>query len=249
MSSLFDIPQSLALILALAAADGGPPADRASLTAVPAAAVSADPNPYRFTDQSFMAAIESGAGGAELADVRRGIFRTSSGRYYVPSESERRRIQVLKRDSDLAALLAFSNARRNVPAMKSALGRRPEAGELYLAHVIGTDTAVKLIRLAQDRPLASVSSALPEVAAEFPEIGKLKGTSAQARTVYERLSRAPFRFGSIETAEALPASLRLSDEEPGGARLAGMSDIAAALIAVPQATASLDWTAEIQEAP
>jgi len=72
----------------------------------------------------------------------------------------RREILALRNDPELSARMAAELARENAQTLQSRLGRAPNAGELYAAHVMGSGGAIRLIEAAQ--------SGAPSAAAIFP---------------------------------------------------------------------------------
>lgn len=150
MSSLVDVPAQLALALTLAAGAPEPPPLQA-----PAAAISHQVD-LRFTEQSWLAGLK--AHGAELghSEAATRIFRTSSGRYYVPVPEERQAILTLRHKAHIALPLAARLARANAEALRQRLGRAPTAADLYLAHVWTLEIAAGMIEAADRQAAAPV---------------------------------------------------------------------------------------------
>jgi hypothetical protein len=103
-------------------------------TAAPAGA-------YLMTEQSWLTACSAYAPEAPLA---RRIYKTTSGRHYVPVEADRQDILSLRRDERLAALLTRRMAHDNRAVLAQRLGRQPTAGELYIAHLFGAEATLRL---------------------------------------------------------------------------------------------------------
>lgn len=202
MSSMFDVPQHLIMLLALAVSGG----DAGRVTPAPPApamaAASAASSPITFRDQVWLEALKCGAGGEELAGDAVRVFRTSGGRYYVPVESDRRQIMELKRDADIAALVAFGFARCNGAVLRNGLSREPSAGELYIAHVLGGETALDLIRLAGREPETRLKDRWPEIAAALGELKDARGPTATVGAVVSRMKAGVERRPSGEEVAA-----------------------------------------------
>lgn len=242
MSSLFDVPQALVMILSLAASGAGeavPPAH------IGTRAAAADANPYRFTDETWLRALHSGAGGDELSQVQAGIFRTSGGRYYVPAEAERKRIAALKRDPEIAALVAYGSARLNAKAMAPALSHAPGASDLYIAHVLGAKTAISLIALVTEHPAEPLVARLPEFAAIAAEMAGDKASKVTAGALYRRLTKS---FPAAAPAPHIDVAFPLIELR----KLASRTDEPPApwglQSATPHEMALLDWTAQVSAA-
>ena len=61
----------------------------------------------------------------------------------------RRDILALRNDPELSARMAGELARENATTLQARLGRAPNAGELYAAHVMGPNGALRLIEAAE----------------------------------------------------------------------------------------------------
>ena len=138
MSSLFDVPAQLALVLSLAASGAGeaprprPVAETAAIASAPSLL---DPEPLegplRFSEGTGCARSARTPAARRDADYSARIFKTSGGRYYVPAAAERRQILGAHVRMPLSrprrAGVRADNARR----MRAALHRAPTAGDLY----------------------------------------------------------------------------------------------------------------------
>ena len=72
----------------------------------------------------------------------------------------RRDILALRSDPEISARMAGELARENAQALEARLGRPPCAGELYAAHVMGPNGAIRLIEAARQ--------GAPDAASLFP---------------------------------------------------------------------------------
>lgn len=97
----------------------------------------------------------------------------------------RKAILDLRYDPELSARMAGELARENAAALEGALGRKPSAGELYAAHVLGPGGATRLIEAA--------GRGAPNAAALFPrEAAANKGlffNDGAARSAAQLLAR------------------------------------------------------------
>lgn len=93
--------------------------------------------------------------GAQAAQIS-----VQGGRSVVNDPQARAQILALRNDPELSALMAGELTRENASFLQSRLGRAPQAGELYAAHVMGPGGAVRLIQAAE--------SGAPSAAAVFP---------------------------------------------------------------------------------
>jgi hypothetical protein len=193
LSSLFDVPAQLALVLSLAASTAGhelPAAPAAEATAP--AAIIATPEtlegPLRFGERTWLRALKEAPAEADAESYALRIFITSGGRFYIPTADERRRILEARHDSALAEALARAFAQSNARRMYAVLGRAPTAGDLYVAHVLGPEAAIALVTAAAGTPDDGVAKTFPELASALPELSG--ATSMTVGQFYRRLSGA-----------------------------------------------------------
>ncbi len=194
MSSLFDVPAQLAMLLSLAASTAAtePSAEVAELAAPAAdAAIVSEPleGPLRFGERAWLRALHENPKEAEACGAR--VFVTSGGRFYIPTPADRSRILAVRNDPLLAARVARAAADRNAVRMRTALHRSPTAGDLYIAHVFGAETAIGLLKAASQAPDAALKAQFPALASNAAE---LSGDGAKAPITvgqfYRRLSGA-----------------------------------------------------------
>ena len=153
MSSLFDVPAQLAMLLSLAASTAAtePSAVAVAEVAAPAAdvAIVSEPleGPLRFSDRTWLRALHENA---KEADARaHACFVTSGGRYYVPPPSDRSRMLAMRNDAEFAARIAWAAADAECrDACTPRCIASPTAGDLYIAHVFGAETAISLLDTA-----------------------------------------------------------------------------------------------------
>lgn len=209
MSSLFDVPAQLALVLTLAASgpgDGAPIAPPVETAAVASASslLDAEPleGPYRFSETSWLRALRDDLpAGEKQPDITSRIFKTSGGRYYVPAAAERRSILAARANADLAVRAAQAFASHNAARLREALRRPPTPGDLYIAHVFGPEAAIKFIRQAETRPNDPAAPLAPELAPSEPnpETGAPPPTLVQ---LYNRLTEPMRQFARTPAAQA-----------------------------------------------
>ncbi len=114
--------------------------------------------------------------GAEAAALQQGVHGDT-----------RRAILALRNDPELSARMAGELARENAQALQARLGRAPNAGELYAAHVMGAGGAVRLIEAAQ-QGAPDAAALFPREAAANRGLFYADGAPRSAQGLLERLS-------------------------------------------------------------
>jgi len=125
---------------------------------------------YQFTNATWMQTLARH--GAELGLPALG-----------PDPASREAAMALRFDPQASALMAAGLASDNKAALTSALGHAPDASELYLAHFLGADGAVKFLNALASDPSQSAASLLPAAAASNRSI--FNRTDGSARSVSE----------------------------------------------------------------
>ncbi|MFA6139749.1 MAG: hypothetical protein WC684_03420 [Hyphomicrobium sp.] len=233
MSSLFDVPAQLAMLLSLAASSAAPgPTAAVLVTVVPADVMPlAEPleGPLRLGERSWLRALHEDPAEAEAIAGR--VFVTSGGRYYVPTAADRNRILEARADPAIATRVARAAAERNAARMHAVLHQRLTAGDLYIAHVFGAEAAISLLTAAGEAPEAELQKRFPALAASTAGIEPGLSAPVTVGQFYRRLAGAvsePPRLVAIGLRPTLA-------EEPRR-------------IAVPEESATVDWQANVNVA-
>lgn len=197
MSSLFDVPVQLALVLSLAASAGGPEDPTAtsgaelSLSASQnTAAVEPLKGPFRFSERVWLRALKESGQSGGAGNYAGRIFKTSGGRFYVPAASERDEILNARANVAVASRVARAFAELNGRRMRPTLGRDPTSGDLYLAHLFGPEVALSLIQQAKATPDELATAHYPDLLATAPETLFHDGKPVTVGALYHKLTRS-----------------------------------------------------------
>lgn len=98
----------------------------------------------------------------------------------------RRDILALRSDPELSARMAGELARENAQTLQARLGRAPNAGELYAAHVMGPNGALRLIEAAEQGAPSAVAL-FPREAAANRGLFYVNGQPRTAQQLLDRL--------------------------------------------------------------
>ncbi|MBN2751915.1 MAG: hypothetical protein JXQ84_04330 [Rhodospirillaceae bacterium] len=170
---------------------------------------------FQFTRQTWLDLFQRYGrvyGQGDLADV---IVRAAKGGLTVPDTDEGRLILNLRHDPDLAAHLAAEYTRENRRVLTRAMGRAVMPEELYIAHFLGAQGAVQLLRAVDSRPSVRAASVFPDAAASNPGLfyPRPERVAVSVSTLHRRLVRA-FRRELLRFASFSPeAFTRLPSRE------------------------------------
>lgn len=172
MSLSLDIPLHLALALLLATGEPLPAhVDRRVLEPARAQRGQATPRAgLGFSEDGWLAAVRGHGAACGLGDLAQRIFRTSSGRVYAPTETDRRAIVGLAAEPAVAACVTITAARAHAERLAAMTGRPARPAELYAAHVMGIEAAETLVRAAAATPDGPAAEHVPEAALAEPAL-------------------------------------------------------------------------------
>jgi hypothetical protein len=114
--------------------------------------------------EAWLATVREDGRDHGLAAKAERIFRTSSGRYYVPDERDRLAIMALRGNRAVAAALAQAFEHRVEALLAERIARRPMRRDLAVLAALGPTDAARLIKLAEKAPDQSAAAHLPEAA-------------------------------------------------------------------------------------
>ncbi|MDH3579953.1 MAG: transglycosylase SLT domain-containing protein [Hyphomicrobiales bacterium] len=159
---------------------------------------------FQFIENTWLQTVKEEGGRFGLEKYSPHIFKTSSGRYYVPDREIRSEVLKLRHDPEVSAMMAGAFTQQNAEYVGSRLGRKPNQGELYIAHFLGPAGATKLISLAENRPSARADAQFPKAAAANRGIFYSYGKARSVSQVYEMLVSDHSRMESLAVANADP---------------------------------------------
>ena len=155
------------------------------------AATSSASGPFQFIDQTWLSVVSKYGAMCGLADLAHKI-ESRHGVYYVKNAEVRRHILALRKDPYLSSFLAAQLTKENALFLRQALKREPLEGDLYVAHILGPNDAVRLIMTTSTDPTRSAASMFPTAArANYAVFYQPDGRPRSVSELYEYLTRYP----------------------------------------------------------
>lgn len=115
-------------------------------------------------------------------------IEVSGGDYFVRDPGTKAQILSLRENPEVAADLAAAFTRSNGEYLKTAFGRMPSAGELYIAHFLGAQGAEKMFRAGLQNPDQVALNLFPRQAqANRTIFYNQDGSARTVRQVYQVL--------------------------------------------------------------
>lgn len=143
---------------------------------------------YQFIDSTWLTMVREEGRNLGLARFAEQIGRDASGRPTVADPATRQQILALRDDPAVSALMAGAFTNRNAAELRSATGRDPTEGELYMAHFLGSGGAARLINANQTNPQASAARLFPDAAGANRRIFFDQGRPRTIAEVYQVLA-------------------------------------------------------------
>lgn len=186
LSSGVEVPAHLAVAILMAA--GVVPGDAPA----PAAQSAARAVPHRaavLADDQWLELLHAHGETAGVALAKR-VFKTGSGRIYVPVAEDRQDILALKRNQAVVSRVMALAAKANAQELEQQLGRPATMSEIFAAHVLGAQGAADLIAAAATEPQRPSIEVLPAAALQYPGLFFDRTRPRSCAGVLEALSNA-----------------------------------------------------------
>ncbi len=168
---------------------------------------------FQFIEQTWLGLVKDHGASHGLAAQANAITRGSDGRYRAGGDKDA--ILALRKDANIAALMAGEHAKSTSATLQNALGRQPCGGELYAAHFLGPEAACKLIKLAENNPGMSAAAQFSAAASANKTVFyHADGSAKSVREVYDWALRQPGGADTIRSVPLAPAAAPLQPQNP-----------------------------------
>lgn len=189
------VPQSLAYVLTSAGDRNGVDFDyllqtairESSLNPQAKAQTSSATGLFQFLDSTWLQVLKEEGPRLGYGDVASQVTRTSGGDYTVADPATKAQILKLREDPQMAADLAAAFTKSNGDYLTQRFGRRPSAGELYIAHFLGAQGAERMFTAGLQDPDQIAANLFPKQAAANRTIFYSEGQPRTIRDVYRVL--------------------------------------------------------------
>lgn len=162
---------------------------------------------FQFIEQTWLSMVKQEGAKQGLSSYADAITEAGGGRLTVADPAAREKILDLRKDPQVAAVMAGAFTQKNREQLAGALGRQPHAGELYMAHVLGARGASDLIKTASTDPTRAAAKDFPEAASANRNIFFDKtGRARSAQEVYGVLAASHASTQLAATATVTPVA-------------------------------------------
>jgi Transglycosylase SLT domain len=149
---------------------------------------------FQFTQQTWLATVKQHGSEHNYSWAADAINVDKHGRYSVPDGQLRGQILDLRNQPEAASAMAAEFAADNGNVLALALGREPEAVDLYLAHFLGSGGATKFLKAWNTDPSQPAAPLFPAAGGANKAI--FYGRSGSPRTLDEIRERFRAKMGS-----------------------------------------------------
>lgn len=163
---------------------------------------------FQFIESTWLQTVKDVGDKFGLGKYTPHIFKTRSGRYYVPNEKLRQEILQLRHNPEVSAMMAGAFTQQNADFIASHVGREPTQGELYIAHFLGPKGAADLISLKENKPNARADRYFARAARSNRSVFYSRGRPRTIAQLYENLvsSHAKLQATAASGKAASPAA-------------------------------------------
>ena len=128
------------------------------------AATSSATGLYQFIDQTWLQMVSQHGSKYGLNDEAAQITKDFQGRFFVSDDTQKQRILDLRKDPDIASLMAAEFALSNKKIVEGKTGIEAKSTDLYMAHFLGPGGASNFIKAMQDAPYRPAAYLMPAAA-------------------------------------------------------------------------------------
>lgn len=164
---------------------------------------------YQFIESTWLAMVRDHGAKHGAGELAKQIETGPNGEARVADPTLKARILDLRDDARLNAALGAEYARGNKATLEGALGRPAAASDLYLAHFLGPQGAVQLLRAIEQNGGRAAAELLPKAAAANPSIfydaeGNPRTVRELQRLLGDKIERKTDAFASLGKDAAMP---------------------------------------------
>lgn len=166
---------------------------------------------YQFIDQTWLSTVSKHGSKHGLAEQANAIKQDFQGRFFVSDDTVKKQILNLRKDPQIASLMAAEFASDNQAHIESKTGIEATQTDLYMAHFLGAGGASKYIKAMQENPYQPAAYLLPAAASANKNIfynsdGSMKSLSQ----IYNNFQQ---KFGDVKDGQ-LVQNARINTTKP-----------------------------------
>lgn len=143
---------------------------------------------FQFTSQTWFQMMRQHGAHYGYGELAKSIHVQPNGRLGVADPAAEKQILDLRGNVDVAAMMAAEFAKSNGQRLERALGRKAGAADLHLAHLLGSNGAIRFLKARDAGGDQSAAKVVPAAARQNPQIFYDHGRTPQSvAAVYRRI--------------------------------------------------------------
>jgi len=180
---------------------------------------------FQFTSQTWLRTVKEHGADYGLSDYADHIQVDSNGVAKVSNPAWKQTILGLRKDPQISAEMAGELDKENLASLKSNVGGKIGATDLYLAHFLGAGGAADFLNKMKANPSAKAADVLPEAAAANPSVFYSDGQPRSLSQIYSHFAQ---KFDGKGSATMVASATPVHTHSYSHARIADSYNIASA---------------------
>jgi hypothetical protein len=173
---------------------------------------------YQFVEQTWLSVFKDHGAEYGYGDMASKITTDSDGHMVVKDASLKKQILALRKDPQLSAEMAAEHASDNQAKMEKKLGRPVTGTDLYMAHFLGVQGAMKFLRNMKSDPNASAAELFPAAADSnsnvfYKEDGSAKSLSEVYQIFGKKISADMAAFRKFQSTDGSNATVQAQNNK------------------------------------
>jgi len=119
---------------------------------------------YQFLDQTWLGTMAKHGSKHGMNDLASQIQKDFQGRYFVSDDTLKTQILDMRKDPQIASIMAAEFASDNKQIVESKTGIKATSTDLYMAHFLGAGGASKYINAMKETPNMAAAELMPRAA-------------------------------------------------------------------------------------
>ncbi len=161
---------------------------------------------YQFVEQTWLSVFKDHGASYGYGDLAAKITTDANGRMVVKDPAVKKEILNLRRDPQLSSEMAAEHAADNQDKMEKKLGRSVTGTDLYLAHFLGVQGALKFLGNMKSEPNAAAADLFPAAADANSKVfyhddGSAKSLSEVYNTFGKKISADMAAYRGMESTD------------------------------------------------
>ncbi|HUN46439.1 MAG TPA: transglycosylase SLT domain-containing protein [Stellaceae bacterium] len=143
---------------------------------------------FQFTSQTWFQMMRQHGAQYGYGELAKAIEVLPNGRLGVKDTAAEKQILDLRGNVEVAALMAAEFAKGNAARLQRALGRQASAADLHLAHLLGSNGAIRFLKAREAGGEQAAAKLVPAAARQNPQIFYGHGRTPQSvAAVYRQI--------------------------------------------------------------